>query len=245
MAMAPVQRKGESVCPRTQPRERPRLLSLARRRASVPPIAGRWPDRGGGNGPRRANRTGAAAVAAAVVAAGGAADVILGDLSAPGSARIGGRHPDRFGALDVLVANAGYADARPLEAITRDDLDRALATITGGFFDMTRAARPASTAAVAPAVLAVGAFGPHVVSPRCPDLSGDRAGQGGLEAAVKTLAHELAPAGVPVNAVAPGFIEKEAGTDRAVDAARQAALAKAIPMGRYGRPEEVAAVMAF
>ena len=59
------------------------------------------------------------------------------------------------------------------------------------------------------------------------------------------MAHELAPAGVPVNAVAPGFIEKEAGTERAVDPARQAALAKSIPMGRYGRPDEVAAVMAF
>ena len=194
----------------------------------------------------RVNRAGAEAVAAAVIAAGGAAEVVLRDLSAAGA---GGELVDatlaRFGALDVLVANAGYADTRPLETITREDLDRAVATITGGFFDMTRAARPVLIAAPAPAVLAVGAFGPHVFRPDVPIFPATAPAKAALEAAVKTLAYELAPAGVPVNAVAPGFIEKEAGTERAVDPARQAALAKSIPMGRYGRPDEVAAVMAF
>ena len=194
----------------------------------------------------RANRAGAEAVAAAVIEAGGGAEVILGDLSAAGvGAELVAATLARFGALDVLVANAGYADARPLETITREDLDRAMATITGGFFDITRAARPALIAASAPAVLAVGAFGPHVFRPDVPIFPATAPAKAALEAAVKTLAHELASAGVPVNAVAPGFIEKEAGTERAVDPSRQAALAKSIPMGRYGRPDEVAAVMAF
>ena len=66
-----------------------------------------------------------------------------------------------------------------------------------------------------------------------------------LEAQVRALALELAPAGIPVNAVAPGFIEKQAGTERAISADRQAMLRQTIPMARYGRADEVAAVMAF
>ena len=66
------------------------------------------------------------------------------------------------------------------------------------------------------------------------------AAKGGLIAATKALAQEVARKNVTVNAVAPGFIASDmtAGLD-------EAALKKEIPAGRFGRPEEVAAVVAF
>ncbi len=62
---------------------------------------------------------------------------------------------------------------------------------------------------------------------------------------MKALAIELAPAGVTVNAVVPGFIRKDPGAHAAVDPARLAQQLAAVPLGRVGLPEEVAAAVAF
>ena len=62
---------------------------------------------------------------------------------------------------------------------------------------------------------------------------------------MKALAMELAPAGVTVNAVVPGFIRKDRGAHAAVDPARLAQQLAAVPLGRVGLPEEVAAAVAF
>ena len=69
------------------------------------------------------------------------------------------------------------------------------------------------------------------------------AAKAALIAMTKTLALELASRGVTVNAVAPGFIET-AMTDAMPEAAAQAILGR-IPLGRMGRPEDVAATIAF
>jgi NAD(P)-dependent dehydrogenase (short-subunit alcohol dehydrogenase family) len=66
-----------------------------------------------------------------------------------------------------------------------------------------------------------------------------------LEALVRALALELAPSGVTVNAVVPGFIRKDAGAHVALDAAASARRDQHIPLGRIGLPEEVAAAVAF
>jgi 3-oxoacyl-[acyl-carrier protein] reductase len=70
------------------------------------------------------------------------------------------------------------------------------------------------------------------------------AAKAGLEALVKSAAVELASSGIPVNAVAPGYIRKDAERHGIPDA-RWQELGKRIPMGRVGEPEEVAEVVAF
>ena len=71
------------------------------------------------------------------------------------------------------------------------------------------------------------------------------AAKAGLEALVGALAVELAPAGVTVNAVVPGFIRKDGGAHRAMaPGALDAQLAR-IPLGRIGLPDDVAAAVAF
>src|SRR6185312_8558753 len=69
------------------------------------------------------------------------------------------------------------------------------------------------------------------------------AAKGGMIAFTRSLARELAPFGVRVNAVAPGYIDTDMLA--AVPKARAEALLKSIPIGRTGRPEEVASVVTF
>jgi NAD(P)-dependent dehydrogenase (short-subunit alcohol dehydrogenase family) len=71
------------------------------------------------------------------------------------------------------------------------------------------------------------------------------AAKAGIEALVKSLAVQLAPAGVTVNAVAPGYVQKSDPAKSAIDpAAWQAALAR-IPLQRLGQPQEIANVIGF
>jgi NAD(P)-dependent dehydrogenase (short-subunit alcohol dehydrogenase family) len=71
------------------------------------------------------------------------------------------------------------------------------------------------------------------------------AAKAGMEALARALAVDLAPSGVTVNCVAPGFIEKDAAAHAAVPRERMAEVSRSIPMGRYGKPAEVAALIAF
>jgi len=71
------------------------------------------------------------------------------------------------------------------------------------------------------------------------------ASKAGLNGLVKALAIELAGRNVRGNAVAPGPIATPMTAEARADAARSAALVASVPLGRYGRPEEVAAAVAF
>jgi NAD(P)-dependent dehydrogenase (short-subunit alcohol dehydrogenase family) len=71
------------------------------------------------------------------------------------------------------------------------------------------------------------------------------AAKAATEALVRALAIELAPSGVTVNAVVPGFIRKDAGAHAAFTPAQAAAQTARIPLGRLGVPDDVAAAVAF
>ena len=62
---------------------------------------------------------------------------------------------------------------------------------------------------------------------------------------MRSLAAQLAPKGVTVNCVVPGYIQKEAGTHSSLDAAGWERALGRVPMGRVGQTAEVAAVIAF
>jgi 3-oxoacyl-[acyl-carrier protein] reductase len=194
----------------------------------------------------RRNRDAAGAVAAAVRAAGATAEVVLGDLAEPDVAgMLVAQAVARFGNLDVLVSNAGFADRTPVAVLTDAAMTASVEAIQGAFFRLARAAIPYLCAGRDARVVAVSSFAAHVFRADVTVFPASAAAKAGLEALVRALAVELAPRGVTVNAVVPGFIRKDSGAHRAIDPAVLAAQVARIPLGRIGLPEDVAAAVAF
>jgi len=194
----------------------------------------------------RRNRAGAEAVAEQVRAVGGKAEILLADLAElPAAASIIAETAERFGSLDVLVSNAGFADRTPFAALSDAAMASSVEAIQGAFFRLARAALPHLKIGRDPRIIAVSSFVAHSFRTDVATFPASAAAKAGLEALVRALAVELGPAGVTVNAVVPGFIAKDPGAHRAIDPSALAAQAAKIPLGRIGQPADVAAVVAF
>jgi len=195
----------------------------------------------------RKNRAGLEKVAGVVRGAGAEALILEGDLAASGSARsLVEVTAQKFGRLDVVVSNAGFADRRPIGELDRASWDASLAAMTSAFFELAAAAKPwLVKAGVSGRLVGVSSFVAHAFARGLPSFPASAAAKAGMEALARALAADLAPSGVTVNCVAPGFIEKDADGHAAVPRERMAKVAESIPMGRYGKPAEVAAVIAF
>jgi len=194
----------------------------------------------------RRNQTGVEQVAAEVRTRGADAEIMLGDLAdLEAAAEAVERTVTRFGRLDVLISNAGFADRTPLATLTNAAMSASVDAIQGAFFRLAHAAIPHLRAAAQPRIIAVSSFVAHTFRTGIATFPASAAAKAGLEALVRGLAVELGSAGVTVNAVVPGFIRKDAGAHRAIDPAALAAQTAHIPLGRIGLPEDVAAAVAF
>jgi 3-oxoacyl-[acyl-carrier protein] reductase len=178
--------------------------------------------------------------------AGAQAEVMLGDIADPGlPAALVARAVERFGALDVVVANAGFADKTPVAAIEEVGFARTLDTVLWAFLRMAKAATPHLAASPAGRLIAISSFVAHVNRPNVPGFPTTAAAKAAMEALVRALAVEAAPAGTTVNAVAPGFTRKDAAGHSAFTPEQWKAVTDNIPMGRLGTPDDVAAAVAF
>jgi glucose 1-dehydrogenase len=159
---------------------------------------------------------------------------VVGDLSDPEvPARLTADGTAAFGALEALVNNAGLTTAKPALELTAEDFDVTFAVDVRAALLLSQAfARQARDGG---AIVNITSVHEHVPRPGFAVYAPAKAALGML---TRGLALELAPAGIRVNAVAPGAIE----TARNVEAD---SLATEIPLGRAGRPEEVAAVVSF
>lgn len=175
---------------------------------------------------------------------GAEAETFLGDLGEPGAgARLVEQALARFGRLDHLVSNAGFADKRPIAELSRGDLDRSLAAMTGAFFEMAKAAAPALKSSGQGRVVFVSSFVAHRFVPGGL-FPASAAAKAAGEALTRALAAELASSGVTVNAVVPGYTQKDGGhTALGADGWRKAA--EATPLGRIAEPQDIAALIAF
>jgi 3-oxoacyl-[acyl-carrier protein] reductase len=147
---------------------------------------------------------------------------------------------EKFGGLDILVNNAGINRDGVIWKMTEEQWDQVLDTNLKGYFNYTRAAVPVFREQKSGKIVNVtsinglrGKFGQT-------NYSASKAGIIGL---TKALARELGRSNVNVNAVAPGLTETEMMQD-APESVKEAALAE-IVLGRLGKPEEVASVVAF
>jgi len=151
----------------------------------------------------------------------------------------------RFGAIDVLVANAGFPDVRAFMEIDRAALEACHGVMTAGFFHLAQRAAPPLEKAEHGRIIAIATLGAHVFRSTYPVCPASAAAKAGIEALAHTLAVQIAPAGVTVNCIAPGLIEKEAGTERFYSDEEMRGLLANVPLGRVGQPDEVAAVVEF
>jgi 3-oxoacyl-[acyl-carrier protein] reductase len=193
----------------------------------------------------RKNRDGLARVAASAEVAGATTHVVLGDLAdAATAASIVDETLSRFGRLDHLVSNAGFADKRPFGTLDEAGLTASLTAIATAFFRLVTAALPALEKAPAGRVVAISSFVAHVF--RGGDLfPASAAAKAGLEGLAKALAAQLAPAGITVNCVVPGYTQKDGGAHAALGEDAWKRAAQRVPMGRLGTPDDVAAAVQF
>nr|WP_051057654.1 SDR family NAD(P)-dependent oxidoreductase [Herbaspirillum sp. B39] len=186
------------------------------------------------------------AVAQQCRAQGAQCTLALGDLAdAHTAAQLRDAALTHYGRLDALVANAGFADRKRIGELDEADWSRSLDALLGGFFRLITACREPLQASGQGRVVAVSSFVAHVFRLGESGFPASAAAKAGIEALVKSLAVQVAAAGVTVNAVAPGYVQKSDPAKSAIDpAAWQAALAR-IPLRRLGQPQEIANVIAF
>jgi 3-oxoacyl-[acyl-carrier protein] reductase len=140
-----------------------------------------------------------------------------------------------LGPIDILVNNAGIAIVRAVDDLTEDDFDRTIAVNLKSAFLCTQAVLPAMRARKwgrivnisSGAARGAGAIGPHY-----------NASKAGMEGLTRGYAARLVKEGITVNNVAPSLIETDMMKGRTD-------LARNIPLGRRGQPEEVAQAVAM
>ena len=178
----------------------------------------------------------AAEAAEAVTTAGGDARTTRFDVADAGAARAAVEQIEaEDGALDVLVHAAGVTRDAYFAMSTPDDWDEPIRVNLGGALRVTRAAVPGMMARGRGAIVLVGSVAGERASP---GQAGYAASKGGLLALTRTLAAELAPRGIRVNALVPGLIA--AGMFQRVDRRIAEERTARIPAGRLGTADEVA-----
>ncbi|MBV8561844.1 MAG: SDR family oxidoreductase, partial [Actinobacteria bacterium] len=162
---------------------------------------------------------------------------VWGDLSDPAvPQRLVDETAERFGRLDVLVNNAGLSTAKPFLDLTVDDFDVTFEVDVRGSFLAAQAAARHMRGNGGGAIVNITSVHEHIPRPGFSVYAPAKAALGMLS---RALALELAEHGIRVNSVAPGVI----ATPRNEEDAKE--LDPEVPLGRPGKPEEVAALVAW
>ena len=144
------------------------------------------------------------------------------------------------GEVDVLVNNAGISGFYMLDAMSDDEWNRMMGVNLSGVFYCTRAVLPQMLRRKSGAIVNVSSMW-GICGASCEAAySASKAGVIGL---TKALAKEVGPSGIRVNCVAPGAIDTEMNKKLGEEAIKE--LCEETPLGRLGRPEEVAAAILF
>ncbi len=177
-----------------------------------------------------------------IKSAGGAAKAVHADVSKPSEAKqLVEAAVTEFGRLDILVNNAGVYDFLPLEQITEEHFDRLFDLNVKGLLFATQAAAGAMDGHGG-SIINIGSMA-SVSAP--PGASVYSATKGAVEVVTRSLAAELGPRKILVNAVLPGPVETEG--NRAMKDADQvnAMFLARTPLGRIGQPRDIATVVSF
>lgn len=152
-------------------------------------------------------------------------------------------HVDAETPLGTVVANAGVAFRRPLVEVEPEEYDRLMAVNVRGVFFVVQAALRALVPRGRGSVVTVCSTSGFTASTG--PLAAYDASKGAVRLLTQAAAKEVAASGVRVNAVAPGTVETELTLGLASGAELQALGRERVPLGRLGRPDEIAAAVAF
>jgi 3-oxoacyl-[acyl-carrier protein] reductase len=152
-----------------------------------------------------------------------------------------GRVIDRFGRIDALVNNAGLTLVKPFLETEPDEWAAVIATDLTAAFHTCRAALPSMVAQGSGTIVNIAS---RLGQIGMPDTAAYSAAKAGIIGLTRALAREFGPRGIRVNAVAPGIIETGMTTDLIASEEGRRRL-RDMPLGRYGRPEEVAEAVVF
>lgn len=186
------------------------------------------------------NESAAKAVANEIIEEGGAVDLLPFDVSSEESVdraleKWEDSHPDDC--ITVLVNNAGIREDNLLIFMQTQQWHNVINTTLDGFFYVTRRVLKGMLTKRFGRIINITSLSGLKGLPGQANYSAAKAA---LIGATKALAQEVAPRKVTVNGVAPGFIKSDMTKD--LD---EATLKKQVPVGRFGEPEEVAALVAF
>ena len=189
----------------------------------------------------RSNEEAAKQTLSLIEEAGGQAELVCFDVADPESVDRGLKAAiERHGRIDILVNNAGISIDQLLLRVSPKDLDMTWATnVNGPIYCAKACIRPMMKKRWG-RIINLSSVVAESGNPGQAVYSSSKAALLGL---TRTLAREYASRGITVNAVAPGFIETDMTADLS-DAGKQGIIDRT-PLGRIGRPEEVAAAVVF
>jgi len=152
---------------------------------------------------------------------------------------------DKFGKVDILVNNAGICQFKPFLEMTEEEWKKTLDVNLKGYFLCAKACakemiKHKSGAIVNIASVVMGQIGMGMAG-----LAHYSASKGGIAALTKTLALELAPYNIRVNAIAPGAIDTPMAASAKADQKTLEQTLAVIPLHRMGKPEEIASTVLF
>ncbi|MBQ9480678.1 MAG: 3-oxoacyl-ACP reductase FabG [Clostridia bacterium] len=176
-----------------------------------------------------------------IISHGGDAEIFRADVSDPSAVKnMVNAVNARFGRVNVLVANAGISLVKQINDTTADEWNELFAVNAAGVHNAVNAVLHDMIDMKDGRIIAVSSVWGEVGASCEAAYSASKAAVIGY---AKALAKELAPSGITVNCVTPGVIDTEMNARYSVEERR--AIENEIPMCRYGRPEEVAAAVAF
>lgn len=188
------------------------------------------------------SRAGAEAVVAEITAAGGRAVAVQGDVSKQSEAKgLIEAAVTQFGRLDILVNNSGVYEFAPIAEVTEAHYRRQFDVNVLGVLLATQAAEKHLGAGAS--IVNISSVAASVHPATTAVYTGTK---GAVNALSGVLANELAPRGIRVNVVSPGFVVTE-GTHTAgiVGSEMEAGMVAQTPLGRAGQPDDIAGLVVF
>jgi len=179
------------------------------------------------------------AVAGAIAAAGGKSLAVPADVGKVADIeRLIKSTVATFGRLDILVNSAGISPHyKPAETMTEAEWDEVIAVNLKGVFLCCQAAGRVMIPQKSGRIINISSIGGQVALPR---LIAYCAAKGGIDQLTRVLAVEWAPHHILVNAISPGYIDTDLTKGLRQNPARRDALLRQVPLGRLGKPDEIA-----